>query len=69
MNETLAEDEISLGMYDAMDGPSEEEVYLAGIQCEHLSSYSVMTAFFPQVNTKLFCNSSGFFRTAKLQSV
>ncbi|KJA26349.1 hypothetical protein HYPSUDRAFT_36651 [Hypholoma sublateritium FD-334 SS-4] len=30
VNETLAEDEISLDMYDAIDGPSEEEVYLAG---------------------------------------
>lgn len=35
VNETLAEDEISLDMYDAMDGPSEEEVYLAGICHEH----------------------------------
>ncbi|KAF9561985.1 hypothetical protein CPC08DRAFT_707027 [Agrocybe pediades] len=30
MNEIVAEDERTLEMYDAMDGPSEEEVYLAG---------------------------------------
>ncbi|KAF8969228.1 inositol hexakisphosphate-domain-containing protein [Flammula alnicola] len=30
MNEVVVEDELSLEMYDAMDGPSEEEVYLAG---------------------------------------
>ena len=30
MNEAIAEDEMALEMYDTMDGPSEEEVYLAG---------------------------------------
>ncbi|KAF9485182.1 hypothetical protein BDN70DRAFT_910314 [Pholiota conissans] len=30
MNEIIVEDSVSLDMYDAMDGPSEEEVYLAG---------------------------------------
>jgi len=29
-NNTLSDDELSLEMYDAIDGPSEEEVYLAG---------------------------------------
>ena len=31
-NEVPAEDEMALGIYDSMDGPSEEEVYLAGNQ-------------------------------------
>ena len=30
MNEAIEEDEMTLDMYDTMDGPSEEEVYLAG---------------------------------------
>lgn len=30
MNEAIEEDELTLDMYDTMDGPSEEEVYLAG---------------------------------------
>ena len=30
MNEVVEEDEMTLDMYDTMDGPSEEEVYLAG---------------------------------------
>lgn len=29
-DEVVAEDEMTVGMYNAMDGPSEEEVYLAG---------------------------------------
>ena len=29
-NEVVAEDEVTVEMYNAMDGPSEEEVYLAG---------------------------------------
>lgn len=29
-NNTLADDDLTLEMYDAIDGPSEEEVYLAG---------------------------------------
>jgi len=29
-NELPAEDDMALGMYDSMDGPSEEEVYLSG---------------------------------------
>ena len=29
-NEVVAEDELTVEMYNAMDGPSEEEVYLAG---------------------------------------
>ncbi|PPQ89339.1 hypothetical protein CVT25_003176 [Psilocybe cyanescens] len=30
MNEVVAEDELPLNLYDTIDGPSEEEVYLAG---------------------------------------
>ncbi|KAF8199666.1 inositol hexakisphosphate-domain-containing protein [Pholiota molesta] len=30
MDEVVAEDSVALNMYDTMDGPSEEEVYLAG---------------------------------------
>ena len=29
-NNALSDDELTLEMYDAIDGPSEEEVYLAG---------------------------------------
>ena len=29
-NYALSDDELMLDMYDAIDGPSEEEVYLAG---------------------------------------
>jgi protein tyrosine/serine phosphatase len=31
MDEVVAEDSVALNMYDTMDGPSEEEVYLAGM--------------------------------------
>lgn len=38
MSEVLAEDEVNSSLYDAMDGPSEEEVYLAGMCDSHFST-------------------------------
>jgi len=39
MNGAIEEDEVTLDMYNTMDGPSEEEVYLAG-------EFRRMTSFF-----------------------
>jgi len=41
MNEAVAEDEVTLEMYNTMDGPSEEEVYLAG-EFRIISIFSVV---------------------------
>jgi hypothetical protein len=65
----VQEDEMTVGFYDSMDGPSEEEVYLSGkilLFCHRQGQLDNSFRYF-QESTRRYCSSLTFFHMERSQ--